>query len=580
MEKPIDVSLEAADRLIDAARAAGVALTVISQHRFDPGLIELKRLLDEQALGRLVLGEASTKWYRTQAYYDSAAWRGTYAMDGGSLMNQGVHYVDLLRWCMGPPAEVTAVCTTQAHQIEVEDTALAIVRFASGAVGTILSSTAAFPGFPQRLEITGTEGTVTVEDGQIVRRALAADPGPAAPARCRRRRPFGGRRPGGAGCGQPRRAARRPAGRGRYRARARGQRPGRPRRAGDRPRRVRVVPHRPAGDPGPMTVILSGFADEISPDPQAQLATLAAESISHLELRSAWSVNVADFTGEQLAAFRAAVDAAGVRVSAIGSPIGKIPVDAPFGPELDRMRRVADVAAELGTTIVRVFSFFMPAGEPPERYRGQVIDRMGALARIAEERGLILAHENEKEIYGDVPDRCADLITAVGSPALRATFDPANFVQCGVRPFSDAYALTPALPGLPAGQGRAGRDRRGRAGRAGRRGAARDAGRAAGLGLRGLHVARTAPGAGWALRRLQRPGGLRSRRFGAEIFAERSIDPLAVTRACSPWSWAQTVPVSPQRRRMARSATLNSVWTMMPRIRITMMIEVAPCMSA
>ena len=181
VEKPIDVSLEAADRLIDAARAAGVALTVISQHRFDPGLVELRRLLDDGALGRLVLGEASTKWYRTQAYYDSAAWRGTYAMDGGSLMNQGVHYVDLLRWCMGPPAEVTAVCATQAHQIEVEDTALAIVRFASGAVGTILSSTAAFPGFPQRLEITGTEGTVTVEDGQIVRRALVADPGPVAP---------------------------------------------------------------------------------------------------------------------------------------------------------------------------------------------------------------------------------------------------------------------------------------------------------------------------------------------------------------------------------------------------------------
>jgi UDP-N-acetyl-2-amino-2-deoxyglucuronate dehydrogenase len=182
VEKPIDVSLAAADRLIDAARAAGVALTVISQHRFDPGLVELRRLLDAGALGRLVLGEASTKWYRSQAYYDSAAWRGTYAMDGGSLMNQGVHYLDLLRWCLGPPAEVTAVCTTQAHQIEVEDTSLAIVRFASGAVGTILSSTAAYPGFPQRLEITGTAGTVIVEDGQITRRALAADRGQAAPA--------------------------------------------------------------------------------------------------------------------------------------------------------------------------------------------------------------------------------------------------------------------------------------------------------------------------------------------------------------------------------------------------------------
>ncbi len=177
VEKPIDVTLASADRLIEATRAAGVALTVISQHRFDPDLIELKRLLGAGALGRLVLGEASTKWYRRQAYYDSAAWRGTWAMDGGSLMNQGIHYVDLLRWCMGPVTEVTAVCATQAHQIEVEDTALAIVRFGSGAVGTILSSTAAFPGFPQRLEVTGTDGTVTIEDGRIVRRAFGARSG-------------------------------------------------------------------------------------------------------------------------------------------------------------------------------------------------------------------------------------------------------------------------------------------------------------------------------------------------------------------------------------------------------------------
>jgi UDP-N-acetyl-2-amino-2-deoxyglucuronate dehydrogenase len=179
VEKPVDVTLEAADRLIGAARDAGVALTVISQHRFDAGLIEARRLIDEGALGRLVLGEASTKWYRSQAYYDSAAWRGTWAMDGGSLLNQGIHYVDLLRWCMGPVAEVTAVCTTQAHQIEAEDTSLAIVRFTSGAVGTIMSSTAAFPGFPQRLEITGTKGTVIVEDGQLVSRAFKDDAQPA-----------------------------------------------------------------------------------------------------------------------------------------------------------------------------------------------------------------------------------------------------------------------------------------------------------------------------------------------------------------------------------------------------------------
>lgn len=190
-----------------------------------------------------------------------------------------------------------------------------------------------------------------------------------------------------------------------------------------------------------MTVILSGFADEISPDPAEQLAVLAAESITYLELRSAWSVNIADFSDEQVAVFRKVIGDAGVKVSAIGSPIGKIPIGAPFSPELERMRRVAHIAGEFGTPLVRVFSFFLPAGEPPERYREQVIDQMGQLARVAESAGVVLAHENEKEIYGDVPERCADIITSVASPALQATFDAANFVQCGVRPFTDAYPL-------------------------------------------------------------------------------------------------------------------------------------------
>jgi len=190
-----------------------------------------------------------------------------------------------------------------------------------------------------------------------------------------------------------------------------------------------------------MTFILSGFADEISAEPGAQLETLAAESIHYLELRSAWSTNVASLTDASLAQFRREIEQAGVRVSAIGSPIGKIGIDAPVGPELERMRRIADVAGLFGTTIVRVFSFFIPAGEPPERYRQEVIDRMGALALIAAERGIVLAHENEKEIYGDIPERCADLIVSVGSPALRATFDAANFVQCGVRPHTDGYEL-------------------------------------------------------------------------------------------------------------------------------------------
>jgi UDP-N-acetyl-2-amino-2-deoxyglucuronate dehydrogenase len=175
IEKPIDVNLAAADRLIAAARDAGVRMTVISQHRFDPGPAELRRLLGRNALGRLVLGEAATKWHRRQEYYDSAAWRGTWALDGGSLLNQGIHYADLLRWCMGPVADVTARFATRAHSVETEDIAVAALTFASGALGTIVTTTAAFPGSAQRLEITGTEGTVVIEDGQITRCALAAE---------------------------------------------------------------------------------------------------------------------------------------------------------------------------------------------------------------------------------------------------------------------------------------------------------------------------------------------------------------------------------------------------------------------
>jgi UDP-N-acetyl-2-amino-2-deoxyglucuronate dehydrogenase len=178
VEKPLDVSLEAADRLITAAREAAVTMTVISQHRFDSGLIRLRRLLDEGKLGRLVLGAASTKWYRSQEYYDSAAWRGTWALDGGSLMNQGIHYVDLLLWSMGPVAEATAMFSTQTHQIEAEDAALAVLRFASGALATIVASTAVFPGFGQRLEISGTGGTVVIVDGEIIECQLGAGRAP------------------------------------------------------------------------------------------------------------------------------------------------------------------------------------------------------------------------------------------------------------------------------------------------------------------------------------------------------------------------------------------------------------------
>ncbi len=169
VEKPIDVTLAAADRLIEACRGQGVKLTIISQHRFDPGMVTLRRLVDEGRLGRLVLGDAIVKWYRTQRYYDDGDWRGTWSLDGGgALMNQGVHYVDLLQWIMGPVERVFARCRTAAHErIEVEDIAVAVLSFAGGAVGVLEASTAVYPGLPERLEITGTGGSAIVQEGRL-----------------------------------------------------------------------------------------------------------------------------------------------------------------------------------------------------------------------------------------------------------------------------------------------------------------------------------------------------------------------------------------------------------------------------
>ncbi len=169
VEKPIDVSLEKADRLVQACQQSGVKLTSISQHRFDPGIVELKSAIQAGKLGRLNFGGAYTQWYRSQDYYDSGGWRGTWALDGGgALINQSIHYVDLLQFLMGPVDELSAYCALSAHErIEVEDLAVASLRFQSGALGVIEGMTSAFPGFCARLEIFGNDGGVVIEDDRV-----------------------------------------------------------------------------------------------------------------------------------------------------------------------------------------------------------------------------------------------------------------------------------------------------------------------------------------------------------------------------------------------------------------------------
>jgi len=168
--KPIDVTLEKIDRLIGACRERGVKLAAVHQMRSAKPFVRLKRAIDEGRLGRLHFGNVFVPWCRTQEYYDSAEWRGTWEWDGGgALMNQGVHMVDVLQWMMGPVAEVQAYAGTLAHKVEVEDAAVAALRFESGALGLILASTAVYKGLPPRLEVFGATGNVVIEGDDIVR---------------------------------------------------------------------------------------------------------------------------------------------------------------------------------------------------------------------------------------------------------------------------------------------------------------------------------------------------------------------------------------------------------------------------
>ncbi len=170
IEKPIAISLEQADDLIKTCQIQGVKLGIIFQRRFSDGVVALKKLLAQDKLGKLLYGGCYIKLYRNQEYYDSAAWRGTWDLDGGGvLMNQGIHYIDMLQYLMGDIAGVGAQCGTYGHQgLMVEDTAVANIKFCSGALGVIEGTTCAYPGLVSRIDIYGTQGTAVIENDVLI----------------------------------------------------------------------------------------------------------------------------------------------------------------------------------------------------------------------------------------------------------------------------------------------------------------------------------------------------------------------------------------------------------------------------
>ncbi|MEX1223554.1 MAG: Gfo/Idh/MocA family oxidoreductase [Pirellulales bacterium] len=169
VEKPLEITLKRCDKIIEACAKNNVKLGAIFPSRFHDSCREMKKAIDAGRFGKLTIGDAYVKWYRSQAYYDSGAWRGTWELDGGgALMNQAIHSVDLLAWLMGPVEEIRAQTATLAHErIAVEDTAMATLRFANGALGVIEATTAAYPGYLKKIEIHGSEGTAVLEEEDI-----------------------------------------------------------------------------------------------------------------------------------------------------------------------------------------------------------------------------------------------------------------------------------------------------------------------------------------------------------------------------------------------------------------------------
>ena len=196
---------------------------------------------------------------------------------------------------------------------------------------------------------------------------------------------------------------------------------------------------------------ISAFADEISPDLPEQIAILKRENIAHIDLRGVWNTNVLDLTDEQAISIKELLEGHGIKVAAIGSPIGKVPVDSPFDEHLERFERAIKLAHLFGTPLVRIFSFYPPAGivsdsTDPDSWRDEVVWRLREMIERARAAGITLIHENEKDIYGDTIARCVDLLQECNDTHFQAVFDPANFIQCGQTPYPDAYeALRPWL---------------------------------------------------------------------------------------------------------------------------------------
>jgi predicted dehydrogenase/sugar phosphate isomerase/epimerase len=465
VEKPVAPHKRDAERLIAAHTNKNLVLAAMFNQRTDPRYAKIRELVADGTLGRIQRFQWTiTDWFRTNAYYRSNAWRATWNGEGGGvLLNQCPHQLDLLQRIFGMPSRVRATCRLgRFHPIEVEDDVTAFLEYADGKTGVFIATTGEAPG-SNRLEIAGDKGRLVLDAGKLT---ITRNEVPASEF-CRTSTELfsapktisesiiidseGGQHAAIAQNfvdaildGAPLLS---PAAEGvaslelanaMIQSSVMEKSVALPLDGRVYERLLKKLAAR-AGRR------LAAFADEIAPDLDVQIEQCLRHGIRHIELRGVWNKNVLDLTDSERRLVRDKLNGCGMAVACIGSPIGKVALDASFDEHFERFKIAVDAAEFFGAPFIRIFSYYPPGSMDRETFLAssgdEIIERMRRKVDFIGQRDITLLHENEAKIFGERSRECRMILDGVASPRFRAAFDFANFVQCGEDPLAAWNAL-------------------------------------------------------------------------------------------------------------------------------------------
>ena len=473
VEKPLDITPMACDRIEQAVLHHQIYVGVTYQRRFSPDNIAIKHLLETGVLGRIIGADLTAKFYRDQAYYDQAEYRGNYSMDGGGpFIQQAVHNVDIMCWFFGMPSHVQSMLGTFNHDMEAEDHGVALLRYPDGMIATMIASTCAYPGHPARLEITTEKGSFTLVNDAITEWHVQGVKNPTTTEAAHFQVHAGAKSAkvsdvsGHSSVVQD------------FIQALEEQRP--PTITAQSARmatdvicqiyKVNATHHtttttttrtatatatatRTATATATVPWVLSCFADEAADDLDAQILAVLQGGMSCIDLRNVNNKNVVDLTMQEARVVRAKLDRAGIRVNMLGSPIGKCSLDVDPQVDVVKLQKLAVVGNVVGCNRVRIFSYYNATAQDgggggggeqggpltSEDWRKASLQRLQNLKAEANKLGMVLFLENEGGLYGDTVEHVLSLFQVLrddntndNAPQIFGSiFDFDNYLQVG-----------------------------------------------------------------------------------------------------------------------------------------------------